>query len=341
MTFNFQKATKKQARLRMALIGISGSGKTYSALNVAKHLGGRVAVIDTERGSASKYADLFEFDVLEPDTFSPMTYVEAIKAAEAAGYDILIIDSLSHAWSGKDGALEQVDRAAKRSNSGNSFAAWRDITPQHNALVDAMIGSRCHVIATMRAKTEYVQERNEKTGRSEIRKVGLAPVQRDGLEYEFDVVGDMTIDNDLVITKSRCPKLTGMVVNKPGQETADVLKAWLTDGAPAPEPAPKSNGNGSAPTMAQAAQELGGKPKSVMTLKEAEDVKNSEGLRYGDLKDDQLGGMATSIKKAMKKTGVTPEQMEQYKTKLQAIDIILDWRNPAVQGPDETPWEEH
>jgi hypothetical protein len=93
--------------------------------------------------------------------------------------------------------------------------------------------------------------------------------------------------------------------------------------------------------MVQAAQELGGKPKSVMTLKEAEDVKNSEGLRYGDLKDDQLGGMATSIKKAMKKTGVTPEQMEQYKTKLQAIDIILDWRNPAVQGPDETPWEEH
>jgi KaiC/GvpD/RAD55 family RecA-like ATPase len=113
MSLLFQKATKKSARLRMALIGVAGAGKTYTALSVAQHLGKKVAVIDTERGSASKYSDLFEFDVLEIDTYGPKTYVDAMEAAEEAGYDVLIIDSLSHAWAGKDGALEQVDRACQ------------------------------------------------------------------------------------------------------------------------------------------------------------------------------------------------------------------------------------
>lgn len=230
----FKKATKTQSRLRFALIGSSGSGKTYSALAIGKHLGQRIAVIDTERGSASKYAGLFEFDTLELDTFAPMTYVEAIKAAEAAGYDVLIIDSLSHAWMGKEGALEQVDKAAKRSQSNNSYTAWRDVTPMHNALIDAMLQSRCHVIATMRSKTEYVLEENER-GKKVPRKVGMAPVQRDGMEYEFDVVADMDQDNNLIVSKTRCPALTGQVYNKPGKNVADLLKAWLSDGAPEPE----------------------------------------------------------------------------------------------------------
>ena len=230
----FKRATKKQARLRMALIGPSGSGKTYSALNIGQHLGERIALVDTERGSASKYADLFQFDVLELENFHPQRYIDAIHEAEAAGYDVLILDSLSHAWMGKDGALELVDKAAKRSGSGNTFGAWREVTPIHNALVDAILQSSCHVIATMRAKTDYAQERDEKTGKTIIRKLGLAPVQRDGLEYEFDIVADMTLDNELVVSKSRCPALTGAVVSKPGQEVADVVRQWLTEGEPAP-----------------------------------------------------------------------------------------------------------
>src|SRR5688572_27032747 len=121
MSMTFQKATKGSARLRMALIGAAGSGKTYTALNIAQHLGGPIAVIDTERGSASKYSDVFEFDVLELDSFSPQTYIAAINAAAEAGYRVLIIDSLSHAWTGKEGALDQVDRVAKRSQAGNTF----------------------------------------------------------------------------------------------------------------------------------------------------------------------------------------------------------------------------
>ena len=247
----FRRATKQQAKLRMALIGPSGSGKTYTALRIASHLGTRVAVIDTERGSASKYADKFSFDVLELDSFHPQQYIDGIKAAEAEGYDVLIIDSLSHAWAGKDGALELVDKAAKRMQSGNTFAAWRDVTPLHNALVDAMLQSRLHLIVTMRAKTEYVVEKDERTGKTVPRKVGLAPIQRDGLEYEFDVVADMDLDNNMIVSKSRCEALTGAVIAKPGEDVANILRAWLSDGAPAAEaPRAKStsaaNGNATA-----------------------------------------------------------------------------------------------
>ncbi len=227
----FTKATAHQSRLRLALIGPAGSGKTYSALNVAQHLGSKVAVIDTERGSASKYASLFGFDVLELTTFSPQTYVAAIQAADAAGYDVLVIDSLSHAWMGKGGALEMVDNAAKRSQSNNSFTAWRDVTPHHNAMIDAILACRAHVILTLRAKTEYVQEK-DKDGKTVIRKVGLAPIQRDGLEYEADVVGDLDQSHTLVVTKSRCPELTDAVIPKPGKELADQLRAWLGQGEP-------------------------------------------------------------------------------------------------------------
>lgn len=239
MTLQFKKATKTQGRLRMALIGPAGGGKTFTALRIATYLGGPIALIDTERGSASKYAgeplpdgSRFEFDVMEPDDFSPETYVAAIRAAESAGYRVLIIDSLSHAWMGKGGALEMVDRAAKRER-GNSFAAWRDVTPMHNAMVEAIISARLHIIATMRSKMEYVQEKDEKTGKTVIRKIGLQPVQRDGLEYEFDLVADLDQDNNLIVGKTRCSRLSGMVIKRAGKEIAETLMAWLTDGAEA------------------------------------------------------------------------------------------------------------
>lgn len=231
----FQKATKRQARLRLALIGPAGSGKTYTALSIARHLGAPVALVDTEHGSASKYADLFDFDTLELESFHPQKYIEAIRAAEAGGYAVLILDSLSHAWMGKDGALELVDRAAKRSQSQNTFAAWRDVTPLHHQLVDTILGARLHIIATMRTKTEYVQEKDDR-GKTVIRKIGLQPVQRDGLEYEFDVVADLDQDNSLIIGKTRCPALHGKLFSRAGQNIAGILVAWLTDGAPAPEP---------------------------------------------------------------------------------------------------------
>ena len=236
----FEKATKTQSRLRLALCGPAGSGKTYTALTVGSALG-RVAVLDTERGSASKYADRFGFDVVELDNYHPDDYRKVIKAAEAAGYDVLVIDSLSHAWSGKGGALDLKDKATARSRSGNSYTAWREVTPLHNALVDAILGADLHVIATMRSKTEYILEDNGKGGKTP-RKLGMAPVQRDGMEYEFDVVGDLDWSHNLVVSKTRCADLSGAVIKQPEQteEFAKLLADWVGSGVK-PQPRPKAD----------------------------------------------------------------------------------------------------
>jgi hypothetical protein len=236
---DFRKAIKRGAKLRLAVCGPSGSGKTYTLLKVATELGGPVALVDTERGSASKYADIFDFDVLELGSYDPRNLIAIIDTAASKGYQVLCIDSLSHFWIGKDGELDQVDRAARRMQTPNSFAAWKQVTPIHNALIDKIISAPLHVLVGLRSKTEWVLERDDKTGKTAPRKVGLAPVMRDGIEYEFDVCGEMDQENTLVITKSRCPKLTGGVFLQPGKELAEVLREWLggaTADRPDPEP---------------------------------------------------------------------------------------------------------
>lgn len=237
----FAKATMVGNKVKLALIGPTGSGKTYTGLVIGSRLaeldGGRVAVIDTENRTATKYASHFDFDHLALSSFAPMEYVKAIKQAEEHGYSVVIVDSLSHAWSGTDGALEQVDKAKARSKSKNGFAAWRDVTPMHNALIDALVQSDVHMIATMRAKQHYAIDQVEENGRTktEITRLGLAPVQRDGMEYEFDVVGDIDQEHRLVITKSRCFELADAVLMKPGAEVADTLHAWVEGGVEAPQ----------------------------------------------------------------------------------------------------------
>ena len=242
----FQRAVKYDAKLRLALCGPAGSGKTYSLLSIATEMGGPIAYVDTEHGSASKYADLFAFDVIEPAVFDPRELIKTIKAAVEGGYRVVCIDSLSHYWMGKGGELEMVDTAAARSKSGNSFAAWKNVTPVHNELVDTIIGAQIHVLVAMRTKTEWVIEKDTQ-GRQVPRKIGLQPVMRDGIEFEFDVCGDLDQENTLTVTKSRCPELSGKVINRPGKEMALVLKRWLSS-APAPAPAP-----GLTPAPAQAA----------------------------------------------------------------------------------------
>lgn len=235
----FKRATKAAAKLRLGLIGPAGSGKTMTALRIAKGLGGRIAVIDTERGSASLYHGErgLDFDVMELDSYEVERFVEAIQDAADGGYATLIIDSLSHAWAGKGGILEFVDKAGKRNQGGGNFGAWRDATPRHNGLVDAILGAQLHVICTLRSKVEYVVE--NVGGRNQVRKVGLQPVQRDGLEYEFTVVGDVTQEHDLIVTKTRAAFLKDAVIREAGEELGKQLAAWLSDGtAPAPAPAP-------------------------------------------------------------------------------------------------------
>lgn len=223
----FKKATKKQAKLRLAIAGASGSGKTFTALTIGKYIGQRMAVVDTERGSASKYAgDVAEFETLGLDHFAVPKYLQAIKAAADEGFDVLVIDSLSHAWAGKGGILEEADKR------GGKFGAWRELTPMQQSLVDAILAYPGHVICTMRSKMAYEVSTDESRGRKEtkVEKIGLAPVQRDDMSYEFDVMFDMDERNNARVTKSRCPALSGQVISKPGKDVADALMAWLSDG---------------------------------------------------------------------------------------------------------------
>lgn len=232
-SLTFVKATKKAAKARIALEGPSGSGKTYTALTTARALGQRIALIDTEHRSASLYADEFDFDTLELDSYDPQVLTGALAAAGQAGYDVVIIDSLSHFWMGTDGMLEQVDRAAKRSAGGNTFGGWKEMRPTERKMIEAMLAYPGHLIATMRTKTEWVVEENDR-GKKVPKKIGLKAEQREGLEYEFTLVGTLDLENTLVVTKSRCKALSGAVVNRPDESFGRTLGDWLEDGEAGP-----------------------------------------------------------------------------------------------------------
>jgi len=226
----FRKAQRRQAKLRLALAGPSGSGKTYSALLIAKGIGGPVAMIDTERHSGELYSHLYSYDVSPIDgPFDPQAYIDRIKAAEEANYNVLIIDSLSHAWAGVGGILDIKDRIAKSSKNANDFTAWREATPKHNELVDTILKSSCHIIATLRTKTAYevIQEESKKV---KVTKLGLAFVQREGLDYEFTVVLDLSIDSHIATsTKDRTGIFDGQYII-PTEETGKRLLEWLNSG---------------------------------------------------------------------------------------------------------------
>ncbi len=228
MTLSFTKATKLAAKGRVALDGPSGSGKTYTALTLATTLGGRVAVIDTEHGSASKYADLFEFDTLGLDRYSPQILIDALGAAAVAGYDVIVVDSLSHFWMGTDGMLEQVDKAAKRSG-GHGMSGWKEMRPVERQMVESLLAYPGHVICTLRVKSDWVEGENAR-GKKQMVKVGTKAEQREGLEYEFDLVASLDLANELTVVKSRCPQLAGEIVARPGRAFAETFKAWLDDG---------------------------------------------------------------------------------------------------------------
>jgi len=192
-------------------------------------------MIDTERGSGELYDHLGEYDActIHPP-FEPKKYVEAIRAAEDLGYETIIIDSLSHAWVGQGGLLDVHGHIADK--TGNSWSAWRQVTPKHNELVDAMLQSKCHIIATMRSKMEYAQV--EENGKKQVKKLGMSPIQRDGMEYEFTVFIDLDQQHVATATKDRTTLFDGQYF-VPTIETGRTLLAWLENedqgGAGSPE----------------------------------------------------------------------------------------------------------
>lgn len=230
----FQKAVKKQSKARILLEGVSGSGKTWTGIQTAAVLaeGGPIAVIDSEQGSASLYADLFDFDVSEISApFTPAKYVEAIKGAAKAGYPVVLIDSLTHAWAGTGGVLEMVDDAKVR-YGGNTQRAWAVGTPAWQSVIDAMLQTSIHIVATLRSKSRLIEETDDRGKVKGYKKAGTEPVARDGIEFEFTITGDLDIEHNMVIGKSRCSLVPpGTVYRQPKGDLAEDILAWLNDGA--------------------------------------------------------------------------------------------------------------
>lgn len=273
----FKAAKRSNRRLRVALDGPSGSGKSYTALRLAfairkAGLCSRIACIDTEKGSLSLYVgekpdgEAWSFDVLDLDQHSPTQFVHAITEAVKAGYDCIVIDSLSHAWIGEGGALDMVDK--KQSQGGNSFTAWKDITPLQRKMIDTITGCAAHVIVTMRCKTEWVLEKGTNKQGQEItvpRKIGVAPVQRDGLEYEFDVYGSLDWSHQIRITKSRASVMQDATSDKPGPHFWQPLFDWLGT---------VDNSTPTAPAAAPTTEPPVGEFESLMSL-----IRNASSLK--------------------------------------------------------------
>lgn len=230
----FKRATARQGKVRMALVGGPGTGKTWTALTFATALAGpegAIAFVDTESGSASKYASeepddgLFTFDVEEPATFDPRELLKFIADAAAEDYKVLIIDSYSHYWSGQDGMLEMV---------GGNFNRWKDVTPIERKVIAALLTFPGHVIICMRAKTDYVKVQG-KNGKEQMQKVGVKPDQREAIEFEFDVVAYMGREGtgvSMTVEKTRCPALQGEVFANPKATDLEPLQQWLSRGTP-------------------------------------------------------------------------------------------------------------
>lgn len=225
----FVPAAREAVKARIALTGPAGSGKTYTALAIGTELHDKVAVIDTEHGRALDYADRFTFRHFAPSRFDPRELCALLARAAEHGYGTLIVDSLSHYWMGVGGALEIVD-----STRGGGMAGWKEFRPIEARMIDALLGYPGHVIVTMRVKTSYVIEQDER-GKNVPRKVGLKPDQREGVDYEFGLIGEMDREHLMTVTKSTCPALVDERIPKPGADVASALKTWISGGLVMPD----------------------------------------------------------------------------------------------------------
>ncbi len=270
MTVVIKKAERSQSKLRIGLAGPSGSGKTMSSLKLARGLvgpAGKICLIDTERGSAQLYAHVTDFDVIEIKApFAPKKYIEAIEAAEDAKYDVIIIDSLSHAWTDEGGILDQADKLEKAGK--NRFTMWADLTPQHRMLVNAMLNTDAHLIGCVRSKQEYALDKDAQTGKSTVKKLGMAPIQREGMEYEFTVFIDIAQNHVAQTSKDRTDLFRNEVWTIT-EETGERLITWLNS-AKAPEVAAQSNSdkrmNQKKQRIMNALKKLGVDSKDLPTL---------------------------------------------------------------------------
>ncbi len=270
----FQKATRQKAKLKIALTGPAGSGKTYSALSIAKGIGKKIALVDTENGSASLYADRFEFDTacMTPP-YLTMKYMKAIDQSVDAGYEVLILDSISHAWAAEGGILRRKD-ALDAGGKGNSYTNWNRFTPEHEQFIAKILHAPIHIIATMRSKQAHILI--DHGGKQVPKKVGMAPVQRDGVDYEFTVVFDLGMNHQCEASKDRTGMFDGHVF-QPDHELGIKLIEWINSGKdPVPDP-PKPSEKKKEENKEKAAEK---KPESTRATKKTRHPADFQ-MRYG------------------------------------------------------------
>lgn len=327
-------AQRVAMKARIAIRGPSGSGKTVTALRLAQGIGGRVLVIDTEGGKANLYADtdfgdgIPAYDVAPLDTFK-MSEFPAMMAEAATMADVIVIDSLSAWWMGQGGALDFVDNA----NTRNSMDAWRGLKPIERAMWAAIQASPAHVIATLRTKTEWDLSSKDARGKVQPRKVGTKAEQREGFEYEFDIVLDLDRETHTVrADKTRWSALDDLAERNPGAKLGRAIGAWLDSGAPAPPPAP---------TPAQAA--LQALEAAVAALLDREALALPVGTH-----DTVQAVVSTLCRPAVERARVHSgadlpvEQLGQLATKLQTLDRtgLLDRLDPGHADREPAGGEE-
>lgn len=233
MSLQLKKAERKKAKIRLGLSGASGFGKTYSGLLIAKGLVGswdKIALIDTENGSGELYSDLGDYNVITLEApYSPERYIEAIKMCEQAGIECIIVDSITHEWDGKGGCLDIQNQL------GGRYQDWAKVTPRHDAFIQAILTSSCHVITTVRRKQDY--EMTDNNGKKSVQKVGTKEVTREGFEYELTMNLEFVNDKHLVkASKDRTSLFMGLPEFIPSEETGKKIKDWCESGAELPEP---------------------------------------------------------------------------------------------------------
>jgi hypothetical protein len=295
MALQIRQAKRSQARLRALVKGPSGAGKTYGGLAIGEGLGGKIVVIDSENGSSDRYDGLFTFQVIDINPpFTPEAYIEAIKLAEDNGAEVIVIDSITHEWSGAGGCLELVDKLAAAKFKGNTWSAYSEVTPRHRAFIDAMLRSKAHIIATARSKTETAQV--EDGGRKKVVKLGMKAETRDGAEYEFDVVFDIVHEGHWATVDKDRTNIFGTDPHVISRDTGKRLAEWLAGATPL-----------EIPKAAEPAKRLGWRDR----VAQATTV-------------EELGRIGDDADQAVSNGRLSPQQREQ-------LDAAINERHAAIE----------
>jgi len=290
----FKKAERKQAKIKLALSGPSGSGKTMSALSIASGIGKKIAVIDTENYSASLYSDRFEFDILEMiPPYTTDKYIQAIQAAEKGHYEVLIIDSISHQWAGEGGVLNRKEKLD--ANGGNSYTNWGKLSPEQERFKSALLQCNTHLICTLRSKQDYALQVNEKGKQAPV-KLGLAPIQRDGMEYEFTTMLELNMMHHAKASKDRTGLFSTNELDSfiPAIETGKKILEWY----------------------------LGGKPQENL-------VRAKELIHPSD--DEKKKQLLKFITSEMKVKNIPPESLKSYAKEMFGVETAMDLNLSQLQ----------